>query len=184
MNERVKPFEEKMNKTMEVLKEEYASVRAGRANPHLLDKLRVDYYGTPSTIQSVANVSVPEARIIQIQPWEAKMIKEIEKAILASDIGITPGNDGKVIRLVFPELTEERRKDLVKDIKKKAENAKVAVRNIRRDANDAIKKAAKGNEISEDEQKQIEDEIQKMTDKFVADIDKSTDAKVAEIMTV
>ena len=184
MNERVKPFEEKMSKTMEVLKEEYASVRAGRANPHLLDKLRVDYYGTPSTIQSVANVSVPEARIIQIQPWEAKMIKEIEKAILASDIGITPSNDGKVIRLVFPELTEERRKDLVKDIKKKAENAKVAVRNIRRDANDAIKKAAKGNEISEDEQKQIEDEIQKMTDKFVADIDKSTDAKVAEIMTV
>ena len=184
MNERIKPFEEKMSKTMEVLKEEYASVRAGRANPHLLDKLRVDYYGTPSTIQSVANVSVPEARIIQIQPWEAKMIKEIEKAILASDIGITPGNDGKVIRLVFPELTEERRKDLVKDIKKKAENAKVAVRNIRRDANDAIKKAAKGNEISEDEQKQIEDEIQKMTDKFVADIDKSTEAKVAEIMTV
>lgn len=184
MNERIKPFEEKMNKTLDVLKEEYASVRAGRANPHLLDKLRVDYYGTPSAIQAVANVSVPEARVIQIQPWEAKMIKEIEKAILASDIGITPSNDGKVIRLVFPELTEERRKDLVKDIKKKAENAKVAVRNIRRDANDAIKKAAKGNEISEDEQKQIEDEIQKMTDKFVADIDKSTDAKVSEIMTV
>ena len=184
MNERVKPFEEKMNKTMEVLKEEYASVRAGRANPHLLDKLRVDYYGTPSAIQAVANVSVPEARVIQIQPWESKMIKEIEKAILASDIGITPSNDGKVIRLVFPELTEERRKDLVKDIKKKAENAKVAVRNIRRDANDAIKKAAKANEISEDEQKQIEDEIQKMTDKFVVDIDKSTDAKVSEVMTV
>lgn len=184
MNERVKPFEEKMNKTLEVLKEEYASVRAGRANPHLLDKLRVDYYGTPSAIQAVANVSVPEARIIQIQPWEAKMIKEIEKAILASEIGITPSNDGKVIRLVFPELTEERRKDLVKDIKKKAENAKVAVRNVRRDANDAIKKAAKGNEISEDEQKQIEDEIQKVTDKFVADIDKCTDAKVSEIMTV
>lgn len=184
MNERVKPFEEKMNKTLEVLKEEYSSVRAGRANPHLLDKLRVDYYGTPSAIQAVANVSVPEARVIQIQPWEAKMIKEIEKAILASDIGITPGNDGKVIRLVFPELTEERRKDLVKDIKKKSENAKVAVRNVRRDANDAIKKAAKGNEISEDEQKQIEDEIQKMTDKFIADIDKCTDAKVSEVMTV
>jgi len=184
MNERIKPFEEKMNKTLDVLKEEYASVRAGRANPHLLDKLRVDYYGTPSAIQAVANVSVPEARVIQIQPWESKMIKEIEKAILASDIGITPGNDGKVIRLVFPELTEERRKDLVKDIKKKAENAKVAVRNVRRDANDAIKKAAKGNEISEDEQKQIEDEIQKMTDKFVTEIDKCTDAKVSEIMTV
>ena len=119
MNERVKPFEDKMNKTVEVLKEEYASVRAGRANPHLLDKLRVDYYGTPSAIQAVANISVPEARVIQIQPWESKMIKEIEKAILASDIGITPGNDGKVIRLVFPELTEDRRKELVKDIKKR-----------------------------------------------------------------
>jgi len=184
MNERVKPFEDKMTKTVEVLKEEYASVRAGRANPHLLDKLRVDYYGTPSTIQSVANVSVPEARVIQIQPWESKMIKEIEKAILASDIGITPGNDGKVIRLVFPELTEDRRKELVKDIKKKAENAKVAVRNVRRDANDAIKKAAKASEISEDEQKQIEDEIQKLTDKFVAEIDKCTEAKTTEIMTV
>ena len=184
MNARVKPFEDKMNKTMEVLKEEYASVRAGRANPHLLDKLRVDYYGTPSPIQSVANISVPEARVIQIQPWESKMIKEIEKAILASDIGITPGNDGKVIRLVFPELTEARRKELVKDIKKKAEAAKVAVRNVRRDANDAIKKAAKASEISEDEQKQIEDEIQKMTDKFVSEIDKCTEAKTTEIMTV
>ncbi|MBP3593358.1 MAG: ribosome recycling factor [Lachnospiraceae bacterium] len=184
MNERVKPFEDKMNKTLEVLKEEYASVRAGRANPHLLDKLRVDYYGTPSPIQSVANISVPEARVIQIQPWESKMIKEIEKAILASDIGITPGNDGKIIRLVFPELTEDRRKELVKDIKKKAEAAKVAVRNVRRDANDAIKKAAKASEISEDEQKQIEDEIQKLTDKFVAEIDKATDAKTNEIMTV
>jgi len=184
MNERIKPFEDKMTKTLDVLKEEYASVRAGRANPHLLDKLRVDYYGTPSPIQSVANISVPEARVIQIQPWEAKMIKEIEKAILASDIGITPGNDGKIIRLVFPELTEDRRKELVKDIKKKAEAAKVAVRNIRRDANDAIKKAAKASEISEDEQKQIEDEIQKLTDKFVAEIDKATDAKTNEIMTV
>ena len=184
MNERVKPFEDKMNKTLEVLKEEYASVRAGRANPHLLDKLRVDYYGTPSPIQSVANISVPEARVIQIQPWESKMIKEIEKAILASDIGITPGNDGKIIRLVFPELTEDRRKELVKDIKKKSEAAKVAVRNVRRDANDAIKKAAKASEISEDEQKQIEDEIQKVTDKFIAEIDKCTDAKTTEIMTV
>ena len=184
MNERVNPFEDKMTKTVEVLKEEFASVRAGRANPHLLDKLRVDYYGTPSPLQSVANISVPEARVIQIQPWEAKMIKEIEKAILASDIGITPGNDGKVIRLVFPELTEDRRKELVKDIKKKAEAAKVAVRNVRRDANDAIKKAAKASEISEDEQKQIEDEIQKVTDKFIVEIDKCTDAKTTEIMTV
>ena len=173
-----------MNKSLDALKEEFASIRAGRANPHLLDKIRVDYYGQPSAIQAVANISVPEARVIQIQPWESKMIKEIEKAILASDIGITPGNDGKVIRLVFPELTEDRRKELVKDIKKKAEAAKVAVRNIRRDANDAIKKAAKASEISEDEQKQIEDEIQKMTDKFVTEIDKCTDAKTAEVMTV
>ena len=184
MNERIKPFEDKMNKTLEVLKEEYASIRAGHANPHLLGKIRVDYYGQPSALQAVANVSVPEARVIQIQPWESKMIKEIEKAIMASDLGITPGNDGKVIRLVFPELTEERRKELVKDIKKKAENAKVAVRNVRRDANDAIKKAAKANEISEDEQKQIEDEIQKVTDKFIVEIDKCTDAKTTEIMTV
>ena len=184
MNERVKPFEEKMNKTKANLAEEYASIRAGRANPHLLDKLRVDYYGQPSPLQSVANVSVPEARVIQIQPWEAKMIKEIEKAILASDLGLTPSNDGKVIRLMFPELTEERRKELVKDIKKKGENAKVAIRNIRRDANDAIKKAQKANEISEDVQAQVEDEIQKMTDKFVAEVDKMTDDKSKEVMTV
>lgn len=184
MNERVKPFEEKMNKSLDALKEEFASIRAGRANPHLLDKIRVDYYGQPSAIQAVANVSVPEARVIQIQPWESKMIKEIEKAIIASDLGITPGNDGKVIRLVFPELTEDRRKELVKDIKKKSENSKVAVRNIRRDANDTIKKAAKANEISEDEQKLMEDEIQKLTDKFIAEIDKCTDAKSSEVMTV
>lgn len=184
MNERVKPFEEKMKKSLDALLEEFASIRAGRANPHLLDKIKVDYYGTPSAIQAVANISVPEARVIQIQPWESKMIKEIEKAIIASELGITPGNDGKVIRLVFPELTEDRRKELVKDIKKKSENAKVAVRNIRRDANDVIKKAAKANEISEDEQKQIEEEIQKLTDKYVAEIDKSTDAKSAEVMTV
>ena len=184
MNEKVKPFEEKMNKSLDALKEEFSTIRAGRANPHVLDKLRVDYYGTPSAIQSVANVSVPEARVIQIQPWEAKMIKEIEKAILASDLGLTPSNDGKVIRLIFPELTEDRRKELVKDVKKKAENAKVAVRNIRRDANDSIKKAAKANEISEDEQKDIEDEIQKITDKFVEQIDKEMDAKSKEIMTV
>lgn len=184
MNERVKPFEDKMNKTMEVLKEEYASIRAGRANPHLLDKLKVDYYGTPTPFQSVANISVPEARVIVIAPWEPKLIKEIERSILASDIGITPSNDGKVIRLVFPELTEERRKDLVKDIKKKAEAAKVAIRNIRRDANDAIKKAGKASEISEDVEKQITDEIQKVTDKFIADIDKTCDDKSKEVMTV
>ncbi|MBQ9118682.1 MAG: ribosome recycling factor [Lachnospiraceae bacterium] len=184
MNEKIKPFETKMEKSLDALREEYSTIRAGRANPHLLDKIRVDYYGTPSALQAVANISVPEARIIQIQPWEAKLIKDIEKAILASDLGLTPSNDGKVIRLVFPELTEERRKELVKDVKKKAENAKVAVRNIRRDANDAIKKAAKANEMSEDEQKQAEDEIQKMTDKFVAEIDKEMEAKSKEILTV
>lgn len=184
MDERVKAFEVKMEKTIDVLKEEYASIRAGRANPHLLDKLKVDYYGTPSTLQAVANVSVPEARVIQIQPWESKLIKDIEKAILASDIGITPNNDGKVIRLVFPELTEDRRKELVKDVKKKAEAAKVAVRNIRRDANDVIKKAGKSSEISEDTQKQIEDEIQKMTDKYCESVDKLMEEKSKEILTV
>lgn len=184
MNEKIKPFETKMEKSLDALREEYSTIRAGRANPHLLDKIRVDYYGQPSALQAVANISVPEARVIQIQPWESKLIKDIEKAILASDLGLTPSNDGKVIRLVFPELTEERRKDLVKDVKKKAENAKVAVRNIRRDANDAIKKAAKANEMSEDEQKQAEDEIQKLTDKFVADIDKEMEVKSKEILTV
>lgn len=184
MNEKIIPFEEKMKKSIENLKEEYASIRAGRANPHLLDKLRVDYYGQLSPLQSVANINVPEARIIQIQPWESKLIKEIEKVILASDLGLTPNNDGKVIRLVFPELTEERRKELVKDVRKKAENAKVAIRNIRREANDVIKKAAKNNEISEDEQDNIEEEIQKMTDKYVADIDKIMEEKSKEILTV
>lgn len=143
MDSRLNPFQDKMEKTLNNLEEEYAGIRAGRANPHILDKLRVDYYGTPSPIQSVANVSVPEPRMIQIQPWEASMVKEIEKAINCSDIGINPTNDGKLIRLVFPELTEERRKDLAKDIKKKGEEAKVAVRNIRRDAIDSIKKTAK-----------------------------------------
>jgi len=184
MNERIKPFEEKMGKSLDALKEDYSTIRAGRANPHLLDKLRVDYYGTPSPLQSVANISVPEARVIQIQPWESKMIKEIEKAILASDLGLNPSNDGKAIRLVFPELTEDRRKELVKDVKKKAEGAKVAVRNIRRDANDVIKKAEKSGEISEDEQENIEDEIQKMTDKYIDLIDKEMESKSKEIMTV
>ncbi len=177
-------YEDKMEKTLSNLQEEYVSIRAGRANPHILDKIQVDYYGTPSSLQSVANISVPEARMIQIQPWEASLIKDIEKAIMASDIGLTPANDGKVIRLVFPELTEDRRKELVKDVKKKGENAKVAVRNIRRDANDAIKKQKSANEISEDEQKQLEDKIQKLTDKFVAQIDKAVETKSAEVMTV
>ncbi len=183
MDERIKPYEEKMKKTMGNLEEEYASIRAGRANPHLLDKITVDYYGTASSLQQVANVTVPEARMIQIQPWEKSLIKDIEKAILASDIGITPSNDGKVIRLVFPELTEERRKELVKDIKKKGENAKVAVRNIRRDANDGVKKL-KGSEVSEDEIKQLEEQIQKMTDKFIAEVDKAVEGKSKEILTV
>ncbi len=184
MDERIKPYEEKMQKTMDVLSEEYASIRAGRANPHLIDKIRVDYYGTPSPISQVANVSVPEARIIQIQPWEAKMIKEIEKAINMSDIGINPTDDGKIIRLVFPELTEDRRKELAKDVKKKAEDAKVALRNIRRDANDTVKKMGKASEISEDVQKQLEGEIDKMTEKFVAEADKKMEEKSKEIMTI
>lgn len=158
-------YEEKMEKSISSLESEYTAIRAGRANPRILDRIQVDYYGTPSPLQSVANISVPEARMIQIQPWESSLIKDIEKAILASDIGLTPANDGKVIRLVFPELTEDRRKELVKDVKKKGEAAKVAIRNIRRDANDAVKKEAKANEISEDEQKQMEDRIQKLTDK-------------------
>ena len=184
MDERIKVFDEKMQKTIEFLEEDYASIRAGRANPHLLDKIKVDYYGTPSGLNAVANISVPEARIIQIQPWEAKMVKEISKAILASDLGITPTDDGRVIRLVFPELTEDRRKELAKDIKKKGENAKVAVRNVRRDANEAIKKIGKAGEISEDVQKQIEDEINKMTEKYCDKCDKLSDEKTKEIMTV
>ena len=180
----IKQFEEKMVKSLESLKAEYSTIRARRANPHLLDKIKVNYYGTPSSLQQVANVSVPEARMIQIQPWETSLIKEIEKAIMASDLGITPSNDGKTIRLVFPELTEDRRKELVKDVKKKGENAKVAVRNIRRDANDAIKKAAKASEISEDEQKQVEDKVQKLTDKYIAEVDKAIEEKSKEILTV
>ena len=184
MDERLQIFQDKMEKSLANLNEEFAGIRAGRANPHVLDKLRVDYYGTPSPIQSVANVSVPEPRMIQIQPWEASMVKEIEKAILSSDLGINPTNDGKLIRLVFPELTEERRKELAKDIKKKGENAKVAIRNIRRDANDAIKKMEKAGDISEDELKTNEDKIQKMTDKYVGLIDKAIEKKSTEILTV
>lgn len=184
MDSRLEQFNNKMMKTIDTLKDEYAGIRAGRANPRLLDKLRVDYYGQPSPLQSVANVSVPEARIIQIQPWESKLIKEIEKAILTSDLGLNPTNDGKVIRLVFPELTEERRKELVKDVKKRAENAKVAIRNIRRDANDHYKKMNKTSEISEDEFKHLEDEVQKLTDRFITEIDKIMEEKSKEILTV
>ena len=177
-------YEEKMKKSLANLEEEYGAIRAGRANPRILDRIQVDYYGTPTSLQGVANISVPEALMIQIQPWDAGLIKDIEKAILASDLGLTPANDGKVIRLVFPELTEERRKELVKDVKKKGEEAKVAIRNIRRDANDAVKKEAKANEISEDDQKQLEDKIQKLTDEYVKKIDQAIDAKSTEVMTV
>lgn len=177
-------YEEKMKKSLANLEEEYGAIRAGRANPRILDRIQVDYYGTLTSLQGVANISVPEARMIQIQPWDAGLIKDIEKAILASDLGLTPANDGKVIRLVFPELTEERRKELVKDVKKKGEETKVAIRNIRRDANDAVKKEAKANEISEDDQKQLEDKIQKLTDGYVKKIDQAIDAKSTEVMTV
>ena len=184
MDQRLAVFDEKMGKTMNNLAEEFGGIRAGRANPHVLDKLRVDYYGTPTAIQQVANVSVPEPRMIQIQPWEASMVKEIEKAILSSDLGINPTNDGKTVRLLFPELTEERRKELAKDVKKKGENAKVAIRNIRRDANDSFKKLAKEEDVSEDEIKQLEDQAQKMTDKYIADVDRAVEAKTKEILTV
>ena len=182
--ENIKDIEGRMQKSVDNLKEEYVTIRAGRANPHILDRLRVDYYGTPTPIQQVANVSVPEPRMIQIQPWEASLIKDIEKAILVSDLGLTPNNDGKTIRLVFPELTEDRRKELAKDIKKKGDNAKVAIRNIRRDANDAIKKENKAGDISDDEAKNSEDEIQKITDKYIAMIDSAIDDKTKEILTV
>ena len=184
MNEMIQPFDTKMQKSYNTLLDEFGSIRAGRANPHVLDQIRVNYYGAPTAIQQVANVSVPEARMILIQPWEGSMVKEIEKAILTSDLGINPTNDGKCIRLVFPELTEERRKDLSKDVKKKGEAAKVAVRNIRRDANDYIKKNGKANDISEDEIKDLETQVQKMTDKYIAEIDKAVEAKTKEIMTV
>ena len=183
MDSRVAVYDEKMKKAFEFLESDYASIRAGRANPHVLDKIRVDYYGTPTPIQQIGNVTVPEARIIQIAPWEKNMIREIEKAIMTSDLGINPSNDGVVIRLVFPELTEERRKDLVKDVKKKAEDGKVAIRNIRRDGNDAFKKLAKA-EVSEDEIKELSDDLQKLTDKYIKDVDKLMEDKSKEILTV
>lgn len=184
MEEKIKVYEEKMNKSYDALQNEYSSIRAGRANPHVLDKLRVDYYGSPTPLQQVGNISVPEPRMLLIQPWDKSLIKPIEKAILTSDLGINPNNDGSAIRLIFPELTEERRKELAKDVKKKGENAKVAIRNIRRDANEAIKKMEKAGEISEDDQELAEDKIQKLTDKMVAKIDKAVEAKTQEIMTV
>ena len=184
MKEVIKKCEEKMTKTCENLDGEFSNIRAGRANPNLLNRIMVEYYGTPTPMQQVGNISVPEPSIIQINPWEKSLLKAIEKAILASDLGITPTNDGTSIRLVFPELTEERRKELVKDIKKKGEAAKVAVRNVRRDANDTLKKMEKSTDITEDERKEGEEKIQKMTDKYVAKIDKSVENKSKEIMTV
>lgn len=183
MDARLQQYDDKMKKAYDYLEADLATIRAGRANPHVLDRIRVDYYGTPTPIQQVGNVTVPEARMIQIAPWDKSLIKAIEKAIMASDLGITPSDDGSVIRLVFPEVTEERRKELVKDVKKKGEEGKVAVRNIRRDGNDAFKKMAK-TEVSEDEIKQLEENLQKLTDKYVKEIDGLVEAKSKEIMTV
>ncbi len=183
MDARIKPFEDKMQKAYDFLSTDLGAIRAGRANPHVLDKIKVDYYGTPTPIQQVGNITVPEPRMIQIAPWEKSLIKEIERAIMASDVGITPSNDGSLIRLVFPELTEERRKELVKDVKKRGEESKVAVRNIRRDGNDTVKKLAK-EDVSEDEIKELENDLQKLTDKYIKDIDKLVEEKSKEILTV
>ena len=184
MKEKIQEYNDKMQRTIDHLESEFGTIRAGRANPHVLDKVRVDYYGTPTPIQQVGNLSIPEPRIIVIQPWEKSLLKEIEKAIQMSDVGINPSNDGSCIRLVFPELTEERRKELVKDIKKKGEADKVAIRNIRRDGNDAFKKLAKTEDVSEDEIKQLEDELQKLTDKFIKKVDEMVEAKSKDILTV
>ena len=184
MNERLKSYDEKMTKTMKSLESELQAVRAGRANPHVLDRIMVDYYGSPTAIQQVANVQVPEARMITITPWEPKMVKAINKAILTSDLGINPSDDGRVIRLVFPELTEDRRKQLVKDVKKKGEGAKVAVRNIRRDGNEMLKKLKKSEEVSEDEVSDDEEQLQKMTDRYIKKIDTAIEEKTKELMTI
>jgi len=183
-NEKTAPYEEKMKKTIAALESDLAAIRAGRANPHVLDKISVDYYGTPTPINQVGNISVPEARLIQIQPWDAGLLKAVEKAIHASDLGINPTNDGKVIRLVFPELTEERRKSLSKDVKKKGDDYKVTIRNTRRDGIDTFKKMEKKHEIPEDELRDLEDQLQKLTDKYVAEIDKVVEAKTKDIMSI
>ena len=184
MSVKTEQYESKMKKTVANLDSDLTTIRAGRANPHVLDKITVDYYGTETPLNQVGNISVPEPRLLQIQPWETSLLKAIEKAISISDLGINPTNDGKVIRLVFPELTEERRKSLTKDTKKKGEDAKVAVRNVRRDAIDAFKKMEKKNEVTEDELKQLEDEMQKYTDKYVAEIDKAVENKNKDIMSL
>jgi len=183
-NEKLNSYEERMKKSLQTLESEYQTIRAGRANPHLLDRIKVDYYGAPTPLQQIGNITVPEARVLMIQPWEPKMLKQIEKAILASDIGITPNNDGKAVRLVFPELTEERRKELAKDVKKKGEAAKVAIRNIRRDGVEAFKKAEKSEGLSEDLVADLQDQIQKQTDECIKKIDKAVEVKTKEITTV
>ena len=180
----LKQLEDKMQKSLDSMANDFMTIRAGRANPHVLDKVKVDYYGVATPVAQVGNVSVPEARTIMIQPWEPNLLKEIEKAILVSDIGITPTNDGKAIRLNLPDLTEERRKELAKDVKKRGEEAKVAVRNIRRDANDFVKKQNKAGDLNDDQAKDEEDKVQKMTDKYIKQIDEAVDAKSKEIMTV
>ncbi|NLJ87189.1 MAG: ribosome recycling factor [Epulopiscium sp.] len=184
MDKNYEVYESKMQKTITALEKEFNMIRAGRANPHILDRISVNYYGVPTPLQQVANVTVPEARMIQIQPWDSSIMKDIEKAILASDIGITPTSDGKVIRLVFPELTEERRKELTKEVKKKGEDAKVAIRNIRRDALDQFRKEEKSGDISEDELKNIEDDIQKLTDKYIEQIDVHIEKKSKDILSI
>ena len=180
----LKQFEDKMQKSLDSMANDFMTIRAGRANPHVLDKVKVDYYGVATPVAQVGNVSVPEARTIMIQPWEPNLLKEIEKAILVSDIGINPTNDGTSIRLIFPELTEERRKELAKDVKKRGEEAKVAVRNIRRDANDFVKKQNKAGDLNDDQAKDEEDKVQKMTDKYIKEIDVAVDVKTKEVMTV
>lgn len=183
MDDMIQQYEDKMKKAVDYLESDYGTIRAGRANPNVLNRIKVDYYGTPTPIQQVGNITVPEARVIQIAPWEKTLIKAIEKAILTSDLGLNPSNDGSVIRLIFPELTEERRKDLVKEVKKKGEDAKIAVRNIRRDGNDTFKKLGKS-EVSEDQIKNLEDRLQKCTDKYIKDIDALIESKSKDIMTV
>ena len=184
MQESLQVYEEKMNKTLESLERDYNTIRAGRANPRVLDRIRVNYYGTLTPIQQVGNVSIPEARMILIHPWEKSLLKDIERAILTSDLGINPTNDGNSIRLVFPELTEERRKELVKVVGKAQENAKVAIRNTRREANDFIKKMEKDKELSEDERKSAEEEVQKLTDRYIEEVDKITREKEEELMEI
>lgn len=184
MQDTIKLYEDKMEKTIDVLKEDFMQIRAGRANPHVLDKIKVDYYGSPTPLQQVGNISVPEPRMILIQPWEKSLLKEIEKAINMSELGINPTNDGTSIRLIFPELTEDRRKELAKDIKKKGEAAKVAIRNIRRDAIDTVKKLEKAGEITEDDVKTGDTKIQKLTDKAIENIESTVENKSKEIMTV